>query len=521
MRQFYEKNKKAFYIALGYTVLCFGFMLTHYAPNIDEETWLLNETDSIMWLLQNRYMVYLYDLVFTEHGRFVPFFTSVAGIALWNLSGFLFAYAFFDFEEKDRLWLRAFLLCYYSSIPFCVGEAFSFSMLIIPESFGMVLTAAAFLLTIRQNRLNSPWDTVGIVLLLVTASGIYQALIGVYVTAVAGWCLCRFLKEREIKPELARGILFTLVSVGLYYIINLIIAKCYGSAAYLSENYIGWTNGESIFFNLFMALANVGRVSLAIPVRDVTVYGGFTLRVVTLLFILFSVVTFFRKKGAAKKAGVLLLTLGIVMAPFALYIALGTYKTHGRMMIALSLSGMIQLLLIFNGITRNILEKAAAAVLLGILLINASNMNRIYYYTYLVYQQDRTMASQIIYDLKRADCDYQNKAVVFIGKGMQEDIGIETSCTLGASFFAWDGGNIRRMIDVIKLEGCVLHMPSAEQIEEGLALSEYMREWPQEGSIVETDTSIVIYLSEPEEKWYQTNLGRSPEEEKENDGYLK
>ena len=69
MRQFYEKNKKAFYIALGYTVLCFGFMLTHYAPNIDEETWLLNETDSIMWLLQNRYMVYLYDLVFTEHGR--------------------------------------------------------------------------------------------------------------------------------------------------------------------------------------------------------------------------------------------------------------------------------------------------------------------------------------------------------------------------------------------------------------------------------------------------------------------
>ena len=104
---------------------------------------------------------------------------------------------------------------------------------------------------------------------------------------------------------------------------------------------------------------------------------------------------------------------------------------------------------------------------------------------------------------------------------MQEDIGIETSCTLGASFFAWDGGNIRRMIDVIKLEGCVLHMPSAEQIEEGLALSEYMREWPQEGSIVETDTSIVIYLSEPEEKWYQTNLGRSPEEENENDGYLK
>lgn len=512
MKQFYEHNKRAFYIALGYTVLCFGFMLTHYAPNIDEETWLLNETDSIMWLLQNRYMVYLYDLVFTEHGRFVPFFTSAVAIVLWNLSGFLFAYAFFDFEEKDRQWLRTLLLCYYSSIPFCVGEAFSFSMLIIPESFGMVLVAAAFLLTIKGDRLKGSRNAICVILFLVMALGIYQALIGVYVTAVAGWCLCRFLKEQELKPGLMRGILFTLISVGLYYIINLIIAKCCGTAAYLSENYIGWTNGESIPFNLFMALANVGRVSLAVPVRDVTIYGGSTLCAVTVLFILFSIVTFFRKKGAMKKAGVLLLSLGIVMAPFALYIALGTYKTHGRMMIALSLSGMIQLLLIFNGITRDLLEKAAAAILLGILLINASNMNRIYYYTYLVYQQDRTMAGQIIYDLKRADCDYRNKAVVFIGKGTPEDIGIETSCTLGASFFEWDGGNIRRMIDIIKLEGCVLHMPSAEQIEEGLTLSEQMREWPLEGSIVETDSSIVIYLSEPEDKWFQTNLGRTREE---------
>lgn len=510
MRQFYEKNKKAFYIALGYTVLCFGFMLTHYAPNIDEETWLLNETDSIMWLLQNRYTVYLYDLVFTEHGRFVPFFTSVVSIVLWNLSGFLYAYVFFDFEEKDRLWLRTLLLCYYSSIPFCVGEAFSFSMLIIPESFGMVLTAAAFLLTVGKCqlkcRLKGGWNAVCVILLLVTALGCYQALIGVYVTAVAGWCLCRFLKDQEMKPGLVRGILSTLVSVGVYYVINLVIGKCCGTAGYLSENYIGWTNGESVFFNLFMALANVGRVSLAVPVRDVTVYGGMTIRVVTLLFILFSVVTFFRKRGPAKKAGVLFLTLGLVMAPFALYIGLGTYKTQGRMMIALCLSGMIQLLLVFNHITRARLEKATAAAVLGILLVNASNMNRIYYYTYLVYQQDRAMACQIVQDLKRAGCDYRNKAVVFIGKGIREDIGIETSCTLGASFFEWDGGNIRRMIDVIKLEGCVLHMPSAEQIEEGLALSGQMQEWPQEGSIVETDTSIVIYLSEPEEDWYQTNL---------------
>lgn len=42
-----------------------------------------------------------------------------------------------------------------------------------------------------------------------------------------------------------------------------------------------------------------------------------------------------------------------------------------------------------------------------------------------------------------------------------------------------------------------MQMPSVEQIEEGLVLKENMQIWPLEGSIVETQNSIVIYLSEP------------------------
>ena len=89
-----------------------------------------------------------------------------------------------------------------------------------------------------------------------------------------------------------------------------------------------------------------------------------------------------------------------------------------------------------------------------------------------------------------------------------DDIPILKSGSLGGSFFSWDGGNIGRMIDFFELEGYVLHMPQLEQIENGLRQSETMKTWPQEGSIVETDDSIVVYLSKPSEKWHGTNLGR-------------
>lgn len=139
MSVFLKENKKMFLLAFVFSVFCFGFMLTHYMVNIDEETWLLNDSGSITWLLQNRYGIYIYDLMFTRFGRFTPFFTDIVGLVLWNFSGVLFGYVFFDFEKKNHWWIRLMMLCYYNSLPLCVGEAFGFTMQIIPESMALFL----------------------------------------------------------------------------------------------------------------------------------------------------------------------------------------------------------------------------------------------------------------------------------------------------------------------------------------------------------------------------------------------
>lgn len=508
MREFITKHKKTIFLAFIFSCFCFGFMLTHYMVTIDEETWLLKNSDSPLWLLQGRYGIYLYNLLFTKYGRFVPFFSDVAGLILWNISGILFAYVFFDYEKRNCRWIRLVMLCYYNSVPLCVGEAFAFTMQIIPEAFAMALTAAAFTATVKPWLKNKLGNRMLILGFLVFSCGVYQALICVYVTAVAAWCLCCFLEGSDIRRGFLAGVAYSIASMAIYYILNFAIGKLIGTAPYLTSNYIGWTSEGGILNALFLTFANVARVSLGITIEDVSIYGAAPLRVLMILFIAACVTLFFREKGFVRKAGITLFSLGLVLAPFSIYIAMGTYKTHGRMLIALSLSGMVEILIIAGLLTKGWLQRAAGVLFSCILAANAANMNQIYYHSYLVYQHDKTMAGHIMYEIQRLGYDYHNKVAVFVGNQEMDDIGISKSGTLGASFFEWDGGNISRIVDFMGLEGYKLNMPSHQQIEEGLAQTAEMAAWPQEGSILETEGSIIVYFSEPNEKWYATNLGK-------------
>ncbi len=508
MKAFINTHKKIFFLTFLFSCFCFWFMLTHYMVSIDEETWLLKDSGSPLWLLQGRFSIYIYNLLFTTYGRFVPFFSDMLGIIFWNVSGILFAYIFFDFEQKGRWWVKLIMLCYYNSVPLCVGEAFAFTMQIIPEAFAMALTAAAFVGTIKPWLRNKYANRALILVFLIFSCGVYQALISVYVTAVAAWCFSRFLEKDTIRQELLAGICYSIAAIAVYYILNFAIGKIIGTASYLTNNYIGWTNEGGVLTALFLAFANVARVSLGITIDDVYVYGAVPLRILMVLFIIACITLFFKENGLLWKAGITLFSLGLVLAPFSIYIAMGTYKTHGRMLIALSLSGMVEILIISKLLTRNWLQKAACAIFSYILIANAANMNQIYFSSYLVYQYDRTLAGQIMYDIQRLGFDYHNKVIVFVGNRKRDNTAAFKSGTMGASLFEWDGGNISRIVDFMQLEGYKLHMPSYQQTEEGLSLTKEMAVWPQEGSIVETEDSIVVYLSEPNEKWYVANLGK-------------
>jgi hypothetical protein len=94
-----------------------------------------------------------------------------------------------------------------------------------------------------------------------------------------------------------------------------------------------------------------------------------------------------------------------------------------------------------------------------------------------------------------------------VGAKTMDDIGIYESGSLSGSLFDWDGGNIVRMINFMKTEGYCVKMPTRDEIKSGYEKSSEMSVYPKEGSIIENGDSIVVYLSEPSEKWITTNLG--------------
>ncbi|BDZ82251.1 hypothetical protein Lac2_03850 [Claveliimonas bilis] len=127
MIEFVKKYKTSIFLSVLFSLLCFGFMLTHFTITIDEESWILSARNETMWLYQGRFIIWLFDLIFTEGGNYAPFLWDISGILFWNLSGIIFAYCLFA-KTEIKQWILFIFLSYYSSLTFVLGDVFSFSM---------------------------------------------------------------------------------------------------------------------------------------------------------------------------------------------------------------------------------------------------------------------------------------------------------------------------------------------------------------------------------------------------------
>jgi len=512
IKYYIEKNKKILFYSIVFSCICFGFMLTHHMVLIDEEFHYNTQSRPELFLAAQRFTNYLLGKVYAN-GRIIPFFTDFSSIVLWNISGFIFGLCFF--KENHSPLSRFIALSYFSTVPFCVGEIFAFSEIILSVSIAMLLTSIAFWLTIHP--FGGVIDRAAIVLLLTLAIGSYQAFICVYITAIMAKCCLNHWNKEKFFGIMIKGTVLCIMAIGLYFLINFFISAESGMPGYLSNNYIGWFSEDNVLKAAFMAFANVIRVSFAIKIQDEIIYGGLPIMILTTIFCIISVIRIIHAKGFIEKIKCVMLSALFVMAPFSLYIALGTYKTHGRVMLALSLSGMIELLCLFDYIKpdhvrvnnkRSVLIVIAYILTIWMLLSNASNMNMIYYSAYQAYEYDCTLADSIINDVNKITSDSTPKTLVTIGS-CEPEIEIEPkNVTLGASFFSWDGGAIHRIKAFMELRGKLFNSATSDDIIDALEYLAHndMPSYPEEGSVVLLGDMVIVYLGEPSDKWYQTNL---------------
>lgn len=507
MKSYIMRNRKVILFSFLFSLVCFGMMLTTHTIGIDEDTWILENEPSLLWLLQGRYGIHFMNLFLTDNGRFVPFFWDFLSVTLWNFAGVIFSYGLFGIrEEKQKNVPLFFFLAYYSSLPFVAGEMLNFSIFNFQICIGMVSCAVAFVLSVKSESCKSWKRYFSVILLLMVAFSTYQGYICLFVTAVAAWCILGWLREEtNVWKNCGICALLCLGGIILYFAFNLIIVNIVGGATYLSENYIGWSNESSVWKALFLALANIVRVTFGITIRGEIIYGGVVIRTISLGFLVWGIYYLIKKQPKKRRLVFAFFCGALMCSPFVLYVILGTYKTHGRVLLALPLAGAMELWLIFTFVQSHFWKRLCLIAGTYLLFLNARNMNWLFYETKIVYDYDAETADQIMYDVMREGMDYHIKPIVFIGCRTMDPLPIDKAGTIGGSLFSWDDGNNYRMRDFIETRGYMLLSPSQENFQEALKESEKMPFWPAKGSVKETEDIIIVHLSRPTAKWYSVN----------------
>ena len=510
LKEYVRNNKKVILGAFLFSIICFGFFLTNHTIGIDEETWILEDENSPLWLLQGRFGIQLLNYFLTDHGRFAPFLWDFLSVLIWFFSGIIFSWSLFEQTGRGTKKLALFFfLAYFSSVPFVEGEIFAFSQFDLQITIGMLCCAVSFMVLCDYIKDRKKWEIPAALFLLIFSFSIYQAYICVFVTAVVAYCLIEFInQDAALGKRICLFAVICVVAGALYCVINMFISTIIGSASYLSDNYIGWFEETSIWKALFLALANIVRVSFGITIYDETIYGGIVICTISVAFVIWGLFRILTERSWKRKGILLFYGVALMCAPFILYVALGTYKTHGRLLLGIPLAGAVELWLILTYVTRPFWKKVGIVIGSYLLFLNARNMNMLYYEAQIVYDHDKEIANQVMYDIQRAGMDYHKKPIVFIGCKTMDEIPIEESGTIGGSLFEWDGGNNYRMRDFIQTQGFALLTPSEEQLQEALTLSEGMEEWPHTNGIKESEDIIVVYFSEPSEEWMVVNLQR-------------
>lgn len=513
---FWRKYRYAFLASISLSLLAFGFMLTHFSLTIDEETWIHNTSGSLSWLSQGRFGIWLLNFVLSPQGSYIPGVWDWTSVLLWAFSAPLFLY---DLPQFCRKYSRfgAFAFCsYFSALPLCVGEILSYSMFNLQISIAMLLTATACCLSSTFMRRRKKSALIGAAVTLFFAISVYQAFWSVYATWIVIFLFLRTIRGKRkfhavflsLLPYLAVLVASSVVYAAVNFLVNHFFHTA--GAAYLSDNYVGWGVGTNPVKALSMALANVVRVSFGITVSGVYVYSGFTVCMTTATFCVAVILLIRQRHSRGKGLPLFLSALFLTVSPFAMFIALGTYRTPGRAILALSLLGAFQWIWLLTDFVPNVpvipVKRVVPVAVSVVLIYDVFAMNRLFYDSYKVYQRDVSTAESIVGIMEKKNLPFRQEPVIFIGlyhDHSDENLVISGSC--GGSFFDWDDGNNARLRNFFGAEGVPLLQPSSGQMKEAVQASKTMPVWPDGQSVSKAGDCIVIHLSEPTEKWYRIN----------------
>lgn len=506
---FLKRNRWAVLAALVVVIVSYGFMLTHYTLSIDEEIWVKNTDPALLksiWLNQGHFGLFFFDILFFPNGNYVPILWDWFGVILFSFGGVLLAFAVSRLCENMGK-LAVFVFCaLFPVLPFVTGDILSFSMYGVPMGIAMVIMALAVLFLYAGYRKRKIWFFIVSALLAFVGTSFYQAFPGIYVVGLMAYAVMMLYQAKEKPLRIVKDVLWGLAAlgaaVGAYLVLNDLLQTAYGltgSGSYLSDGFIGWGTGDAL-------LVFGGTARSVAAVLAGRVFGGLTVLLMTVTFIVFMVVLAVckQKNRAVWVIGCLLL----IVSPFVMNLMLGSQGLTGRTLLGLPFALAMEALLITDAAQkrgRRWLCVSVTVFMCGVLAINAGYMNFLFWMDHTTYQKDQNTSIQIMDEISARGMDAKEKPVIFVGK-LEPVFEGSFNTPATASFFNWDGGSNYRIHGFLNAEGYEVLPYTQSQLEEAAEAAKTMPNWPAEGSVAQTQSSIVIKLSAPpESSWFDIN----------------
>jgi len=492
------QNKTLIVYSFFVALLTYGYEISNFTLSIDEETFLSSPKDTVYeWLTLGRWATYLlYTILF--NGILLPFLPTLIAILGIVISVILFLNTL-DSKQSSKLIFSTIAI----SLPIH-AYYLAFNMINAGIGVGLIVSALSFICLTKALKSTNPVQYLAYATILFAISaGFYQSLISVFLFMICAWLFNSFIRSKiTLRFLVWRVFFFSLIVSLLGFILNKII----GSLAirlFLDQD----ANYMTDYFNYYFQWNKSDYFSIIIDIIRVIVgtliglkfTGGIAMWPV-ILFILLSSLLIWKKKNTRKERfiGLIILFL-LTLTPFVFIIFAGGSLPDRTLIAVPYLAGYFWLIILEH--SKYFFNRVLFFIGLLILVNNTATTTGLFFSCYNASEADRDMANRIVDEVYTLDLDNTKvlHPIAFIGQkdkptkyfSYYDDI-------FGTSFFLWDKGNPKRILDFMSIIGINEFVPANNiQYQNAIENSKSMPSWPYQGSIVISDSVVIVKLSDP------------------------
>ncbi|MBK2092325.1 glucosyltransferase domain-containing protein [Francisella philomiragia] len=482
MKKLILENLVTICILLFFTILSYGYFITHWAIDSDDAVASFVSSSSL-WVSHGVPLLSIYNYLSLE--QVIPFFNDFISVCLIFISGIIWLTIIENTNTKLSKTSILVFACVFTICPmYSFFLRYTLSNMFIELSLLISALSIYHYSCFLKNR--SIFHLSSSIILCSISLLSYQTYVASFITSVVFVALLREINGRSTKQictDLVYGAIILAVSLALYITMTHLAYMIVPKSTY-TEEFIGWgklpfsaiiSSWQTYFYSLFSMSFNF----------------------LMLLALVVATTCLILKYIFKKRVFAIVLILLLIASPFTLTFILGKGMPL-RTLQAVPLMVAALWFLFYQSCSTKISKKIIIFVIIISTFFNAQHINRLFYSDVMRASYDKTFANRIYNQLlAETGSAVENKPLVIVGRHLYSNKPfIVHFDSIGPSFFDTDAEMSERLHYYMKWLNNDYIMPSEAQVNDAYMVAEYMPSYPSTGYIKETKDLLILKLSD-------------------------